>query len=210
MQNLADAPLVETNSRLGPVLGGDHPGRRHRSAGWMIDLRDGFDTNARIMHRLLSQRVQHDATLATLALLQPGPDIDLPTPSAAPARAVPGNSRQRRDRGRLGRPVSDLLEAASRTQKRAVLGTVDFAAGRYQLLLAALPASSYALTIDLRAMVPWAEWPPPPADQPGARDAGAGGPELRAAAGSAAPDAGWRFELHQAPGRRQPAVRRAC
>ena len=106
----------------------------------LTDLRDGFDTNARIMHRLLSQRVvQHDAILATLALLQTGPD--------GPADAD---------------PVLAAAEIASRTQKRAVLGTVDFAAGRYQLLLAALPAS-YAPTIDLRAMVPWAEWPLPPA-----------------------------------------------
>jgi signal transduction histidine kinase len=46
-----------------------------------------------------------------------------------------------------------------------VLGPVDFAAGRYQLLLAAQPAS-YALTIDLRAMVPWTEWPVMPDSSP--------------------------------------------
>src|SRR4051812_1340420 len=35
-------------------------------------LRDAFDTDSRIAHRLLSQRaVQHDAILATLAMLQP-------------------------------------------------------------------------------------------------------------------------------------------
>ena len=34
---------------------------------------EAFDTDARIVHRLLSQQAaQHDAVLATLALLQPG------------------------------------------------------------------------------------------------------------------------------------------
>ncbi|MCF8157030.1 MAG: two-component sensor histidine kinase, partial [Rhodoferax sp.] len=38
----------------------------------LAQLRDAFETDARISHRLLSQRaVQHDAVLATLALLQP-------------------------------------------------------------------------------------------------------------------------------------------
>ena len=37
----------------------------------LTQMRDAFDTDARIMHRLLSQRaVQHDAILATLGLLQ--------------------------------------------------------------------------------------------------------------------------------------------
>ncbi len=36
---------------------------------------DAFETNARIVHRLLSQRVvQHDAIMDTLALLQPAAD----------------------------------------------------------------------------------------------------------------------------------------
>ncbi|MFZ2826262.1 MAG: hypothetical protein WA007_11410, partial [Hydrogenophaga sp.] len=40
-----------------------------------------FETDARIVHRLLSQQVvQHDAILDTLALLQPGPE----TPGATP------------------------------------------------------------------------------------------------------------------------------
>ena len=40
----------------------------------LAQLKDAFETNARIMHRLLSQRVvQHDAILATLA--GPHPDI---------------------------------------------------------------------------------------------------------------------------------------
>jgi hypothetical protein len=38
----------------------------------LAQLREVFETDARISHRLLSQRVvQHEAVLATLALLQP-------------------------------------------------------------------------------------------------------------------------------------------
>ena len=46
-------------------------------AGWLAharlqQLQAAFETDARIVHRLLSQRaVQHDAILSTLALLQP-------------------------------------------------------------------------------------------------------------------------------------------
>jgi len=135
----------------------------------LSELQDGFDTHARIMHRLLSQRVvQHDAILATLALLQPGPDGPA---DAAPEQRLPALYAQilgvqRRDRGATwADPALAAAEIASRTQKQAALGAVDFAAGRYQLLLASQP-SSYALAIDVRAMVPWAEWPLPPATSP--------------------------------------------
>ena len=165
----------------------------------LTDLRDGFDTNARIMHRLLSQRVvQHDAILATLALLQPGPEGPA---DAAPEQRLPALypqilSVQRRDRGAAwADPVLGSAEIASRTQKRAVLGTVDFAAGRYQLLLAALPAS-YALTIDLRAMVPWAEWPLPPATSPVRVTLEQAGQSFVLQPGQPA-GGGWRFEFHK-------------
>ena len=42
-------------------------------------LREAFETDARIAHRLLSQRaVQHDAVMAMLALLQPPPGAAQP------------------------------------------------------------------------------------------------------------------------------------
>jgi hypothetical protein len=53
----------------------------------LAQLRDDFETDARIAHRLISQRVvQHDAVLATLALLQP---VGLPADS-------PGGACRRR------------------------------------------------------------------------------------------------------------------
>ena len=52
-------------------------------------------------------------------------------------------------------------EAQSKARQRAVLARVDLAAARYQLVLASEPAS-FAMQIDLRAAVPWSEWPMPP------------------------------------------------
>ncbi len=134
-----------------------------------LELRDGFETNARIMHRLLSQRVvQHDAILATLALLQPG--AEGPT-EAAPEQRLPALypqilAVQRRERDAAwSDPALAAAELQSRQLRRATLAGLDFAAGRYRLLLAAQPAS-FALSIDLRAMVPWSEWPLDPAQSP--------------------------------------------
>lgn len=124
-----------------------------------------FETDARIVHRLLSQRVvQHDAILATLSLLQP---------AAQAAGADSAEQRlpalyprilrvQRRSAGSSwGSPALDSAEAASREQRQPTLADVDFAGGRYELVLAAQP-HSYALSIDLRALVPWDEWPKAP------------------------------------------------
>jgi len=122
-------------------------------------VRDAFDTDARIAHRLLSQRaVQHDAVLATLALLQP-------SDSASPAeRRLPSVYPQilgveRRNRGETWPdPRMQAAEAASQRQRRAVLAHADLPSARYLLVLAGEPAS-FALQMDLRAMVPWNEWP---------------------------------------------------
>ena len=120
---------------------------------------DLFDTNARIAHRLLSQRVvQHDAILATLALLT--------VPGEASNRAQRLStlypqivSIQRRDADApWPSPALQALDADSRRLGRAVLAGVDLAQGQYQVLLGALP-SSYLLTIDVQRMVPWSEWP---------------------------------------------------
>lgn len=89
----------------------------------LAQLKDAFETNARIMHRLLSQRVvQHDAILATLALLQPGPDGPA---DAAPEQRLPALypqilSAQRRDReAAWSDPAMASAEATSRQLRRA-------------------------------------------------------------------------------------------
>ena len=124
-----------------------------------------FETDARIVHRLLSQQVvQHDAILATLALLQPAPA----TPNTgSPEQRLPALyprilSVQRSDAA-VPWPDPGLAEAQrlSRLSARAALAPLDLQSGRYRLVLASTPAS-YALTIDLQTLVPWAEWPMQP------------------------------------------------
>lgn len=128
----------------------------------LAQQRDAFETDARIVHRLLSQRVvQHDAVMATLALLQPA------APGSQPEQRLSALypqilSVQRRDSG-ASWPEERLrvAEALSRALSRPALAGVDFARSRYHLVLASEPAS-YALQMDLRAVVPWSEWPMPP------------------------------------------------
>lgn len=127
---------------------------------------DVFDTHARIVHRLLSQRVvQLDAILATLALLRGGTSADrseqrlpaLYSQIAAATRRGPNEAW----------PTASLASAEreSHRLKRAVLSDVDLQNGTYQLVLAAQP-DSYALTINIRNLVPWAEWPMVPETSP--------------------------------------------
>lgn len=132
----------------------------------LAQLREAFETDARISHRLLSQRVvQHEAVLATLALLQPTP----PAGSAESAEQRLSSvypqilGVQRRDAG-FAWPDASLNQAeqASRQTRAAVLANADFtsARGRYQLVLAAQPAS-YALLIDIHGTIPWNDWSMP-------------------------------------------------
>jgi len=128
--------------------------------------REAFETDARIVHRLLSQRVvQHDAVIATLALLQ-----TTPSPSQPEQRLTSLYpqilSVQRRDSG-ASWPDERLrvAETLSRALRRPALAGVDFARGQYHLVLAAEPAS-FALQMDLRTVVPWNEWPMAPETSP--------------------------------------------
>ena len=122
-------------------------------------LRDAFDTDMRIAHRLLSQRaVQHDAVIATLALLQPAAQTD-PAEQRLPALYSQILRVQRRDPGAAWPdPRQHAAELSSHAMRHATLAQVDFANGRYELVLAARP-TSFALLMDLRAVVPWSEWP---------------------------------------------------
>ena len=125
--------------------------------------REAFAVDARIAHRLLSQRAaQLDAVLATLALLAPGADAEEPAvrlPALWPALL----SVQRSD---VQHPWPDAALAAAEAQSRAlaagqrhaVLAAVDPAQARYSLVLAGNPAS-WALRVDARRLVPADEWP---------------------------------------------------
>ncbi|MBA3595459.1 MAG: two-component sensor histidine kinase [Polaromonas sp.] len=158
--------------------------------------REAFETDARIVHRLLSQRVvQHDAVMATLALLQAPPDASQPEQrlmAVYPQITVV----QRRDRA--GVWADDRLRVAetlSRALRRPALAEVDFARGRYQLVLAAEPAS-YALQMDIRQVVPWSEWPMAPEASPVRVVLVHEGQEYVLQAGHIG-QGGWRFEFHK-------------
>jgi signal transduction histidine kinase len=145
---------------------------------WGLDnLRAAFEADARIVHRLLSQRAaQHDAILATLNLLQAGvagePGVTAGVSAGAggaaagPEQRLPALYPQLLAVYSRGRdqawPVADLqaAELESRQLRHAVLARVDLRQGRAVLLQAGEPAS-HALAIDLSLLVSASEWPAP-------------------------------------------------
>lgn len=140
------------------------------AANRVQQLQAAFETDARIVHRLLSQRVvQHDAIMATLTLLQPASaqGVDGSAAAAAPLPRLPSvypqilAVLQRPAQGSWPAALQAELSAAEATSRRtghAALAALDLAAGRYHLVLAGAPAS-YALHIDLRTTIPADEWP---------------------------------------------------
>lgn len=128
---------------------------------------DAFDTDARIAHRVLSQRmVQHEAILATLVLLQP----EGSTAESAPWRALTRPYPQvrevlRHDEGAQAWPTGwpqgmDAALTRSRASGHAVLAQGDLAGGQLYLVQAGSPAS-FALHLDLHATVFTDDWPLP-------------------------------------------------
>lgn len=131
--------------------------------------RTRFETDARIVHRVLSQHVvQHDAILATLALLQPATE-GRDAPERRLTAVYPQVLRVLRRTGTepwAGATSTEVAalaaaEATSRGAARAALGPVEFPRGRYWLVRAAEP-SSYALQIDLAALPRLSEGPAAP------------------------------------------------
>jgi signal transduction histidine kinase len=165
----------------------------------LVRFSDAFETDARIVHRLLSQRVvQHDAVMATLALLQaPGATAQPLQPEQRLGSVYPQIlAVQRREAGSAW-PQEGLrtAEEHSRQSRHAALGAIDFAGGQYQLVLAAEP-SSYALLIDMRATVPWSEWPMTPDSSPVRVTLEHAGQRFVVQPGQVQ-DSGWRFDFHK-------------
>ena len=127
--------------------------------------RDAFETDARIVHRLLSQRaVQHDAILSTLALLQSGADAVQPEQRLSSVYPQILSIRRRVPNASWDDPQFVVAEAQSKSARRPVLTGTDFSRGRYWLVLAA--ETSYALRIDMRGLAPWTDWPMQPESSP--------------------------------------------
>lgn len=122
--------------------------------------REAFETEARIAHRLLSQRaVQHEAMLITLRLLQP----ETVQPVAKRLAAV---YPQLLD-------VRKVEAAQSEEGMFARLGKVDWVAGRFSIMVPPEAGASmaYVLELSLPLMVPWTEWPFGPSTESGSAEA---------------------------------------
>ena len=167
----------------------------------LAQLREAFEVDARISHRLLSQRaVQLDAVLSTLALLQPAAD---PARPGAAAQRLPSVYPQilgvQRREPATPWPSATLqaAEERSRQTRHAVLANPEFSAqqGRFQLVLAAQP-SSYALLIDLHAAVPWSDWSMPVETSPVRVTLEHEGQAFVVQQGRVA-EGGWRFEFRK-------------
>lgn len=119
-------------------------------------LRDTFDTQSRIVHRLLSQQmVQHEAVLATLGLLPPSPQaarqLTAVYPHIVQVEALPLASAPPSGLATLAQPA---LQVAS-----------PWATGRYRLGLAGAQ-SQVMLDIDLKRWRHPPEWPEATDDLP--------------------------------------------
>lgn len=124
--------------------------------------RNAFETDARIAHRLLSQRaVQHEAVLATLSMMQPSVEKRLPAVYPQFLQML----RRGVDQAWPGpQALAAALSSAERIRGKPQLALADLAAGRFWIVMPAAEGSgplgsAYALEISLPLMVPWAEWP---------------------------------------------------
>ena len=139
--------------------------------------RESFLVQARTMHAALSRHAaQHDAMLATLALLGPDKRSGARVPAIYPQILA----ALRRDSGGWEQPGLEAAEAISRQARRPEPAGFNPLNRRYFLVLAADP-TSHALHIDVGQLI-------------GAGDDGAGGcwPQRRAA-GTEALEKGFRY-----------------
>lgn len=132
-------------------------------SAWLVHaewtrLRGAFDTQARIIHRLLSQQmVQHEAVLATLALVPPSPDVALPLAGLYPhITDVHLQPPAPADNGKT--PALRTAPPVAATPPEPTLSAPRWSAGQYSLTLAGTQAT-VTLDIDLTRWPRPAEWP---------------------------------------------------
>ena len=167
-------------------------------------LKEAFETDARIVHRLLSQRVvQQDAVLATLSLLQSdaGQNRGAQPEQRLPALYPQIVSVQRRPAlSTWGDAALDLAQARSAHSHQPALADADLPRERYRLVMAGHPVS-HTMTLDMRAMVPWDDWPMSVSESPVAVWLEHDGQHMTLQTGSQAERSvaarGWPFEFRK-------------
>ena len=125
----------------------------------LVRLRETFDAETSIALRLLSQKMaQNDAALTLLAQFRT--QDGRPRPEQRLTQTYPQilSIQKRESDASWQDEALRLAETESLRLQHSTLADVNFTKGRYQLVLGAEPAS-YALMIDLRALIPWREWP---------------------------------------------------
>lgn len=167
----------------------------------LAQLREAFEVDARISHRVLSQRaVQHEAVLATLVLLQPA----LGSGAAdEPVRRLTALYPQvlevlRQDTSTpWPDPALRAAHAASQASGKPVLAELrlDGDGGRYTLLQAG-PQASYALRFGVQASIPWSDWSMPVSTSPVRVTLEHAGQVFVVQPGRLQAG-GWRFEFHK-------------
>jgi len=124
---------------------------------WSLQ-REQFETDGRIAHRLLSQRMaQHDAVLTMLTILQPAAGDPAHPEQMLPA-VWPHILRARRVAEDDADPVLRAALAEARTLRHAVLTGIDTTRASYRLV-GASGNGGHVLDIDLVGLVPRDEWP---------------------------------------------------
>lgn len=126
-------------------------------------LREAFDNEAYTAHRLLSQKMaQLDTVMAALPVSSSASrsaDDRLKAEQRLLQTAPHILSLQRRDGTALWADEAlQMAEEESNRRKQPVLANINLAKGRFGLVLGGQPVS-YAILVDIKAMVPWREWP---------------------------------------------------
>ena len=146
-------------------------------SAWLVHtewtrLRNAFDTQARIVHRLLSQQMgQHEAVLSTLTLLPPAPDVAVPLTAVYPhIRQVQVVARGQVPTTHTGdAPGLSAAPPSSVPAPQVTLASANWASGQYSLT-AVGPHSTVNMDIDLTQWVRPPEWPEPSTELPLAVD----------------------------------------
>ena len=146
-------------------------------SAWLVHtewtrLRNAFDTQARIIHRLLSQQMgQHEAVLSTLTLLPPAPDVAVPLTAVYPhIRQVQVVAREQVPTTHTGdAPGLAAPPPSSVPAPKVTLASANWASGHYSLT-AVGPHSTVNMDIDLTQWVRPPEWPEPSTELPLAVD----------------------------------------